>query len=221
MKLILHEWCKRAALLAGVSSEFTFRFSKCVTEKQASWRQKQVSRPIPQGITDLGREVASRLELRWELKPEIVALESFEDEFPTAGEFESNFFETDLTKLDGWEDSFTNWQNYRSTPNPFDLGELFPVFGIINGDLIVELIGDRERGAIYYLDHESGSGDWKRLAGSFEEFVLTLHELWFPGIEWCDCLERFYDPVANRLSADTPFAKRWIAFIEEQTPATG
>jgi hypothetical protein len=220
MKLIRQKWSKRAALIAGASSEFTFRFSKCVTEKQANWRQKQIARPIPQGIRDFGSEVASRLELRWEIKPEISALESFDDDFPTSGEFESNFFETDPSKLDGWEDSFTNWQNYRSAPNPFDFDELFPVFGIMTGDLIVELIGDRERGAIYYLDHESGSGDWKRLADTYEEFLSTLHELWFPGFEWHDCLEKFHDPIANRLSAETPFAKRWNAFMAEVTAST-
>ena len=217
MKLNRHDWSKRAALLAGLSSEFAFRFSKCVTEKQVNWRQKQIARPIPQGIKDLGCEVASRIELRWDLKPEITAHESFDDDFPTSGEFEFNFFETDLTKLDGWQDSFTNWRNYRSAPNPFDYDELFPAVAIMTGDLIVELIGDRERGAIYYLDHESGSGDWKRLASTYEDFLATLYELWFPGFEWYDCLEKFHDPIANRLSAETPFAKRWKAFMAELT----
>lgn len=219
MKLNRQEWSKRAALLAGVSSEFMFQFSKCVTEKQVNWRQKQLPRPIPRGIRDLGSEVASRIELRWEIKPEIAALESFDDDFPTSGEFKFNFFETDLTKLDGWEHSFSHWQEYRSEPNPFDFGELFPIFGIMNGDLIIELTGDRECGAIYYLDHESGSGDWKRLAESYAEFLTTLAELWFPAIDWHDSLEKFHDPVTNRLSSDTPFAKRWKAFMEKITCA--
>jgi hypothetical protein len=211
------DWELKAAKLAKVSSEFTFKFSKCATEKQFNWRQNQLSRPIPGGIRELACVIASRIELRWELMPEIVGHSLFQEEFLTSGDIEFNFFETDLTKLDGWEHSFTHWQEYRTEANPFDFEELFPVFGIMNGDLIIELIGDRERGAIYYLDHESGSGDWKRLAESYSEFLTMLADLWFPSLDWNDSLEKFYDPVTNRLSSDTPFAKRWKTFMAEVT----
>jgi hypothetical protein len=87
----------------------------------------------------------------------------------------------------------------------------------MNGDLIIELIGDRERGAIYYLDHESGSGDWRRLAESYAEFLTTLADLWFPSLDWHDSLHKFYDPATNRLSPDTPFAKRWKTFMAKVT----
>jgi hypothetical protein len=215
MPFTREDWALKAAKLASVSSEFTFMFSKCATDKQVNWRQNQLSRPIPGGIRELACGIASRLELRWELLPEIVSHDSFHEEFLTSGDFAFNFFETDLAKLEGWEHSFTHWQEYRTEANPFDFAELFPVFGIMNGDLIIELIGDRERGAIYYLDHESGSADWKRLAGSYAEFLTTLADLWFPSIDWYDSLEKFYDPVTNRLSPDTPFAKRWKTFMAE------
>ncbi len=217
MKLTREEWSRKAALVAPISSDFTFQFSKCATEKQVNWRQKQVHRPIPQGIRDFAGGIASRLELRWDLRPEVIAQQLFEDDFPSSGWFDFNFYETDLNKLDGWEHSFTHWQDYRPTPNPYDFKEIFPVFGLMNGDLIVELIGERDRGTIHYLDHESGSGDWKRLAGSYEEFLSTLSDLWFPDLEWHGSLDKFYDPVANKLSAETHFAKRWIAFMAEIT----
>lgn len=215
MKLNLQEFSQRAARLTAVSADYSYSFSKCATEKQVNWRQKQVTRPIPRGTKDFACEVASRIELRWEFRPEIMNAESFNEDFPTSGEFEFNFFETDLNKLDGWEHSFSHWQDYRETQNPFDFDEIFPVFGLMNGDLIVELIGEREKGAIYYLDHESGSGDWKRLAESYDQFLLTLSMLWFPALEWHDSLDRFYDTDLNRLSVDTPFAKGWVMYMED------
>jgi hypothetical protein len=220
MKLSLQEFSQRAARLAAVSADYSYSFSKCATEKQVNWRQKQVTRPIPEGIKGFALQVASRVELHWKFRPEIADLESFNEDFPTSGEFEFNFFETDLNKLDGWEHSFTHWQDYREAPNPFDFNELFPVFAMMNGDLIVELIGEREKGAIYYLDHECGSGDWKRLADSYDGFLSTLSTLWFPDLEWHDSLDQFYDHDLNRLSVETPFAKRWIAFMEEQVSKT-
>jgi hypothetical protein len=217
MTITREKWSAKAALLSGISSEFTFKYSKLATLKQVNWRQKQVTRPIPQGIRNFACAVASRLELRWDLMPEIISQSTFEDDFPRSGEFEFNFYETDMNKLDGWEHSFTHWQDYRPAPNPFDFSEIFPVFGIMTGDLIVELIGERERGAIYYLDHESGAGDWRRLAESYEDFLTTLSELWFPAFEWYGSLDKFYDPITNRLSAETPFAKRLSAFMAEIT----
>lgn len=211
------DWANKAAKLAGISSEFTFKFSKPATGKQANWRQKQIDRPIPSGMREFAFSIASRLELRWELKPEVAEYDLFQEEYPVCGEFEFNFFETDVTKLGGWEHSFTHWQEYRKEPNPFNFDELFPVFGIMTGDLIIELIGEREKGSIYYLDHESGSGDWKRLANSYETFLVTLSDLWFPSLDWHDSLEKFYDPETNRLSSDTVFAKNWKAFMAQAT----
>jgi hypothetical protein len=210
-------WELKAAKLASVSSEFAFKFSKCATEKQVNWRQNQLHRPIPTGIRDFASGIASRLELRWELMPEMLDHDLFEEEYLTSGDFEFNFYETALSKLDGWEHSFTHWQAYRKEANPFDFAEIFPVFGVMNGDLIIELIGDRERGAIYYLDHESGSGDWRRLAESYAEFLTTLEDLWFPSLDWHDSLHKFYDLATNRLSPDTPFAKRWKTFMAKVT----
>lgn len=213
------DWIQRAAKLGAVCSEFAFRVSKGASEKQADWRQRQINRPIPSGIREFACDVASRFELKWELTAEATEHALFREEFPTSGGFEFNFFEIDLGELEGWEHSFSHWQDYRQEPNPFDVDELFPVFGVANGDLIVELIGARERGAIYYLDHESGSGDWKRLAASYSEFLGTLAALWFPSLDWHDSLEKFHDPGANRLSSDSPLATQWRAFVTEITRA--
>ena len=120
---------------------------------------------------------------------------------------------TNVQLLEGWERSFTHWQDYRKSPNPFGFSDLFPIFGLTNGDLIVEIIGEKERGAIYYLDHENGSGDWKRLADSFPAFLDVIASLWFPALEWHESLELFYDHDLQRLSAVTEFAGRWKSFI--------
>ncbi|TLD69010.1 hypothetical protein FEM03_20335 [Phragmitibacter flavus] len=204
---------ERAFHLGRISSEYTFKISKPATIKQTQWRQKQVSKPIPSGITELAAQTASRIELHWDLTPEIVTAPEFDDQFPTSGMFEFNFFETDLSLLEGWKHSFTHWQEYRKEPNPFEFDELFPIFGLINGDLIVEVIGERERHAIYYLDHENGSGDWQRLASSYMTFIQTLSNLWFPNLEWHDSLELFYDHDQKQLSVNTPFSSRWIDLI--------
>jgi hypothetical protein len=207
---------ERANVLAGLSGDFEFRISKPATEKNVSWRQKQINRPIPKEISDLATHTASQIFIKWELDPNKVPDVEFEREVQGVGSFEFNFFKTDLSGLDGWEDSFTNWKDYREEPNPFGYEDIFPVFDVGNGDILVAMIGGSDKGAIYYLDHDGGDGDWRRLADSYDQFIVTLAQLWFPALDWYGSLENFYDEDRRIVSADSSLARQFDAFIRHK-----
>jgi hypothetical protein len=207
------EIIERASTLAPLCSEFEFKISKPATPKQVAWRQKQVNRPIPNGLADFAMQCASRVLIHWELDPKKVGDVEFQKDVQGSGSFEFNFFGTDVSLLDGWEDSFVNWKEYRSEPNPFDYAAIFPLFAVGNGDLIVSLIEGSEAGAVYYLDHEGGDGDWKRLATSCEQFLDTLAKLWFPELDWSYSLELFYDEHQKVITAECILARQWDDFI--------
>lgn len=207
------EIIERANLLAGISETFEFRISKPATVKEIAWRRKQIPVPIPEGVSELAAHTASRIYIQWQLDARNLADKELDPEFCDSGDFEFNFFRTDLSTLEGWQDSFVNWKNYRQSPNPFAYEEVFPVFSVGNGDILVSIIGENDNGAIYYLDHEGGDGDWRRLANSYDQFVTTLARLWFPSLDWYDSLERFYDEDQKILSDQTHLARQRDAFI--------
>lgn len=208
------EIIRRANILAGISGEFEFRISKPATEKDISWRQKQVKRPIPEGISKLAAETASRIFIQWSIDFGNISDQIADHDTPSGGYFEFNFFNTDLSGLDGWEDSFTDWQDYRDEPNPFAYEDIFPIFNVGNGDILVTMIGGSDKGAIYYLDHEGGDGDWMRIADSYDQFINTLTELWFPSLDWYGSLENYYDEERRIISAETSAGRQLDEFIQ-------
>lgn len=186
---------EQANILAGISSEFSFRISKPASLKDIAWRQKQLERPIPQDLIKLATQVASRIHLSWTLDSSKAANPDSPEPFNYTGGFEFNFFETDLAMLKSWEDCFTNWEDYGTEAPLYSYEEIFPVFDPGNGDLIVCLIGKNETGALYNICHDPAEGEngWIKLADSYEQFVLTLSQLWFPDLDWDTSLEHFYD----------------------------
>jgi hypothetical protein len=204
----------RAFKLARISREFSFKISRPATRKDIMWRQKHVEHSIPPELVRFASDTASRVSLEWEIQSVKERECQSGETFPKRGSFEFNFYSTDLSVLDDrWTDAFAKWQEFGAEPNPFEVKDVFPVFKLMSGDLIVAIIGEHERGAIYYLDHEGGANDWTRLAVSYGSFLTTLAELWFPSMEWWDSLEKFYDKNKCAISTGTDFSKRWISFI--------
>lgn len=199
---------ERASVLANLSGDFEFKISKRATDKDVRWRQGKIDRPIPEGISDLATSTASRIFIQWELDPRIGRDVEFGVDVHGFGSFEFNFFRTDLSGIDGWEDS--GWDD------SFAYEDIFPVFDVGNGDILVCLIGGSDKGAIYYLDHE-GYEDSKRVADSYDQFVTTLARLWFPDLDWHDSLAKFYDEDRRIVSADTELAREFDAFIRSKT----
>lgn len=208
MPLSRNELVERINCLVRISSEFDVRVDRCVSKIAAARRQKQFDPPIPQEISNFAQQTASRVFISCNLDHDKFPDEEFDFDLEVFGFFDFNFFETDLSALEGWEDSFVNWKNYRDSPNPFRFEDIFPVFQVANGDLIVSIIDGEDLGAIYYMDHECGDGDWRRLADSYEQFIDTLAKLWFPPLDWYNSLELFYDNNRRIITADCDLARQ-------------
>ncbi len=217
MPLTRKQFIQRANILSGISTEFSFRISKPATPKDVAWRQKQVSRPIPEGLTELATQVGSRIYIDWTLDPKKIASSNSSTDFSYTGSFEFNFFETNLDLLEGWEDCFMNWQDYWPKKPLFTYAELFPVFDPGNGDLVVCLVGNNETGAVYYLSHDPAEDEsgWTRIGESYQQFVTILSQLWFPTLDWETSLQHFYDKRQNCVSAHTQAGQELLSLIEE------
>lgn len=213
MNLNKQSLIERMAHLALCCSDFSIQLSKPATTKEMSWRQKQVLRTIPESILRVATDIGSRVHISWTLESRFYERSDFLEEFPNTGYFAFNFYETTLDSLEGWEHSFSHWQEYGNKAPPFGYEDLFPVFSLDNGDLIVEIIGQQEQGAIYYLDHDGGSGDWMRLAASYDQFIDVIAALWFPDLNWYGSLDIFYDHEQRQLSLEVPISKSWCEFI--------
>ncbi len=207
----------RAACLGRLSTEFEFSIGKPATTQQIAWRQKQLDRPIPDGLTDFAKHNSARVILEWELDPALVADSDFLEGFPENGGFHFNFYETSLKSLALWEDSFINWADYRAQPSPFSFDDIFPVFETGDGDIIVLISAEQDFGALYYIDHAGGAGDWQRLASSYDQFLNTLARLWFPPLDWNSSLSYFHDVNLGAISAETEFSQKWIARMNALT----